>query len=187
MAKSEILSPFILSWESDKYTNNKYDRGKATKYGITLATWRKVGYDKNGDGVLNEEDVKLLTEDDFHRIFKRNYWDACKADQIKDQSVANLLVDFAYNSGVARVSRFIQRIVGVTADGIIGSRTINAINGYPRGQRQLFATLKQRRINYLNGVVIANPTQKKFYRGWMNRVNAIGYGTLTYKGKEHSV
>ena len=39
MAKSEILVPFILSWETDKYTNNKYDRGKATKYGITLATW----------------------------------------------------------------------------------------------------------------------------------------------------
>ena len=32
MAKSEILVPFILSWETDKYTNNKYDRGKATKY-----------------------------------------------------------------------------------------------------------------------------------------------------------
>ena len=96
MAKSEILVPFILSWETDKYTNNKYDRGKATKYGITLATWRRVGYDKNGDGVLNEEDVKRLTEEDFHRVFKQNYWNACKADKIQDQSVANMLVDFAY-------------------------------------------------------------------------------------------
>lgn len=186
MADSKVLSLFILSKEGG-YNNDKDDRGGATKFGITLATWRKVGYDKNGDGVLNEEDVKLLTEEDFHRVFKRNYWDACKADLIKDQSVANLLVDFAYNSGVARVSRFIQRIVGVTADGIIGSKTINAINNYPRGQRQLFATLKQRRINYLNGVVVANPAQKKFYNGWMNRVNDIGYGTLTYKGKEYSV
>lgn len=66
MADSSKLVPFILSWETDKYTNNKNDRGGATKFGITLATWRKVGYDKNGDGVLNEEDVKLLTEEDFH-------------------------------------------------------------------------------------------------------------------------
>lgn len=62
MADSSKLVPFILSWETDKYTNNKKDKGGPTKYGITLATWRKVGYDKNGDGVLNEEDVKLLTE-----------------------------------------------------------------------------------------------------------------------------
>ena len=68
MADSKKLVPFILSWETDKYTNNKNDRGGATKYGITLATWRRVGYDKNGDGVLNEEDVKLLTKDDFHRV-----------------------------------------------------------------------------------------------------------------------
>ena len=186
MADSSKLVPFILSKEGG-YSNDKDDKGGPTKHGITLATWRKVGYDKNGDGVINKEDIKLLTEYDFHRVFKRNYWDACKADQIKDQSVANLLVDFAYNSGVARVSKFIQKIVGVTADGTIGSKTINAINNYPRGQRQLFSTLKQRRINYLNGIVIANPTQKKFYNGWMNRVNAIGYGILTYKGKEHSV
>ena len=186
MADSSKLVPFILSKEGG-YSNDKDDKGGPTKHGITLATWRKVGYDKNGDGVINEKDIKLLTEDDFHRVFKRNYWDACKADQIKDQSVANLLVDFAYNSGVTRVSKFIQKIVGVTVDGIIGSKTINAINNYPRGQRQLFATLRQRRINYLNGIVIANPTQKKFYNGWMNRVNAIGYGTLTYKGEVHSV
>ena len=186
MADSSKLVPFILSKEGG-YVNDKDDSGGATNFGITLATWRKVGYDKNGDGVINEKDIKLLTEDDFHRVFKRNYWDACKADQIKDQSVANLLVDFAYNSGVTRVSKFIQKIVGVTVDGIIGSKTIQAINNYPRGQRQLFAALRQRRINYLNGIVIANPTQKKFYNGWMNRVNAIGYGTLTYKGEVHSV
>ncbi len=43
MAKSEILVPFILSWETDKYTNNKYDRGKATKYDITLLPGEKSG------------------------------------------------------------------------------------------------------------------------------------------------
>ena len=80
MAKSEILSEFVLSWESSKYTNRKSDRGNATKYGITLATWKKVGYGKNGDGVINAEDVKLLTKADYDRVFKRNYWDVSMAD-----------------------------------------------------------------------------------------------------------
>ena len=114
MADSKKLVPFILSWETDKYTNNKKDKGGPTKYGITLATWRRVGYDKNGDGVLNEEDVKLLTKDDFHRVFKQNFWNACKADKIQDQSVANMLVDFAYNSGVKRAATYLQLTLGIT-------------------------------------------------------------------------
>ena len=134
MADSKKLVPFILSWETDKYTNNKNDRGGATKYGITLATWRRVGYDKNGDGVLNEEDVKLLTKDDFHRVFKQNYWNACKADKIRDQSVANMLVDFAYNSGVSRAVTYLQLTLGITADGIIGNRHCSpSINLMVRG------------------------------------------------------
>lgn len=181
MADSKVLKPFVLSFEGG-YCNNRSDRGGATNKGVTIATFRSVfGKDKT------IEDLKNITDEQWEYIFKKYYWDACKADQIKDQSVANLLVDFAYNSGVARVSRFIQKIVGVTADGIIGSKTIHAINNYPRGQRQLFATLKQRRKKHYDGIVEADPKQKKFYDGWMNRVNAIGYGTLTYKGKVHSV
>ena len=57
MADSSKLVTFIISWETDKYTNNKKDKGGPTKYGITLATWRKVGYHKTADGVVYEEDV----------------------------------------------------------------------------------------------------------------------------------
>lgn len=174
MAKSEILVPFILSWETDKYTNNKYDRGKATKYGITLATWRRVGYDKNGDGVLNEEDVKLLTEEDFHRVFKKNYWNACKADQIQDQSVANMLVDFAYNSGVSRAVRHLQLTLGITADGIMGRKTLFAINK-SNGER-LFNRFKKTREGYLKS--IAKGKQKYFLDGWIRRLSYITYGHL---------
>lgn len=141
MADSAKLVPFILSWETDKYTNRKNDNGGPTKYGITLATWRKVGYDKNGDGVLNEEDVKLLTEEDFHRVFKENYWNACKADKIQDQSVANMLVDFAYNSGVNKAVKHLQLVLGITADGIIGNKTLHSINK-SNGER-LFEAFKK--------------------------------------------
>ena len=174
MADSSKLVPFILSWETDKYTNNKYDRGKATKYGITLATWRKVGYDKNGDGVLNEEDVKLLTKDDFHRVFKQNYWNACKADQIQDQSVANMLVDFAYNSGVSKAVKHLQLVLGITADGIIGNKTLYAINK-SNGER-LFEAFKKDRKAYLKGIAVGD--QKRFLKGWLRRLSYINYGNL---------
>lgn len=174
MADYSKLVPFILSWETDKYTNNKHDRGGATKYGITLATWRRVGYDKNGDGVLNEEDVKLLTEEDFHRVFKNNFWDACKADKIQDQSVANMLVDFAYNSGVKRAITYLQLTLGITADGIIGNKTLFAIN--KSNGEILFKRFKKTRKKYL--MSIAKGTQKDFLNGWLRRVSYMTYGHL---------
>ena len=171
MADSSKLVPFILSWETDKYTNNKKDKGGPTKYGITLATWRKVGYDKNGDGVLNEEDVKLLTEEDFHRVFKQNYWNACKADKIQDQSVANMLVDFAYNSGVSRAITYLQITLGITADGIIGNKTLFAVN--KANGKILFERFKKVRKCYLKSI-----TQKDFLKGWLRRLSYITYGHL---------
>lgn len=174
MADSSKLVPFILSWETDKYTNNKKDKGGPTKYGITLATWRKVGYDKNGDGVLNEEDVKLLTKDDFHRVFKQNFWNACKADKIQDQSVANMLVDFAYNSGVKRAATYLQLTLGITADGIIGNKTLFAIN--KSNGKRLFERFKKTREDYLKS--IAKGEQKDFLDGWLRRLSNITYEHL---------
>lgn len=174
MADSAKLVPFILSWETDKYTNRKNDNGGPTKYGITLATWRKVGYDKNGDGVLNEEDVKLLTEEDFHRVFKENYWNACKADKIQDQSVANMLVDFAYNSGVNKAVKHLQFVLGITADGIIGNKTLYAINK-SNGER-LFKAFKKDRKAYLKRIAVGY--QKGFLKGWLRRLSYITYGNL---------
>ena len=178
MADSKQLSKFVLSFESSKYTNRKSDRGRATKWGITLATWEKVGYDKNGDGVINAEDVKLLTEEDYNKVFKRNYWDACWGDQIKNQSVANLLVDFAYNSGVSRAVRYIQACVGTKQDGIMGPATVSAINNYAKGQWVLFDALKVKRIAYFHQIVKNDPKQEVNLNGWLRRVGNIQYGKL---------
>ena len=47
MARVEVLSPFILSWEGG-YVNDPCDAGGATNKGVTIATWKRQGYDKNG-------------------------------------------------------------------------------------------------------------------------------------------
>jgi len=59
MAKLENLSPLILKWEGG-YVNNPADLGGATNKGVTLSTWKQQGYDKNGDGVIDVEDLKLI-------------------------------------------------------------------------------------------------------------------------------
>ncbi len=181
MADYRKLAPFVQSREGG-FSNNKYDSGKETMRGVTLATFRSVfGADKT------VSDLKAITDEEWNTIFKRFYWDKCGGDDINDQSVANMLVDYAWHSGVGKAVKKMQLLVGTASDGVAGAKTVSAINGYARGQRALFATLKQRRLAHLEGIASVNPSQRAFLKGWKNRVNAIGYGTLTYDGKVHQV
>lgn len=174
MAEIKKFEPFILKWEGGaKYTNKKSDKGGATKYGITIATWRTVGYDKNGDGKIDEKDVKLITEDDFKKVLKCNFWDKWKADQIKNQKVAEILVDWLWNSGKWGIIKP-QQLLGVKADGIVGVKTLAAVNNYPN-QRKLFESLKNARKAYIDKVIKNDPSQIVNKKGWLNRINSIVY------------
>lgn len=175
MAKLETLWPFILSWEGG-FANVKGDRGGATKYGVTISTWKAQGYDKDGDGDIDVDDLKLITAADAMRICRLNYWNRWKADEIKDQSVANLLVDFVWASGSHGIKRP-QMVLGVKADGIVGPKTIAAINNWKGGQRALFDAIKRDRTDFVNS--IATGSQAKFKVGWLNRLKSIKYGSLT--------
>lgn len=172
MADVNKLVPFILRWESDKYVNDPADRGGPTKYGITLATWRHVGYDKDGDGRINAEDIKRLDKSDFARVLKRNFWDRWQADRIKSQSVADMLVDWVWTSGVYGI-KIPQSLLGVKIDGVVGPQTITAVNS--QEPHKLFDRIKKERLRFVARIVRNNPGQKRFLNGWNNRINALTF------------
>lgn len=130
--------------------------------GITLATYRQYfGSDKT------IADLKAMPYSQWRYIMKRGYWDKACADSIKNQSVAELIVDFCVNSGVGMLKK-IQSLVGVTADGIIGPKSLAAINGAP--QMLLFnAIMAERRSKYYE-IVANNYSQKVNLNGWLNRL-----------------
>lgn len=176
MANIKVLAPFILSWEGG-FSNHPADKGGATNKGVTLATWRAQGYDKNGDGNIDIEDLKMLTNDDaINVVMKPHYWDRWKANHIKSQSIANIVVDWVWGSGAHGITN-VQKLLGVKVDGIVGEKTLAALNA--QEPKLFFAKIKRERIAFLQRLVKNNPSQKVFEKGWLKRLNCINYGSLT--------
>jgi len=161
MADINLLVPKILKWEGG-YVNNPFDKGGATNMGVTLATWQHLGHP-----TATEDDIKNLTQDDFKMVL-RQYWNQWQADQIVNQSIAEILVDWVWGSGIWGI-KIPQQILGVVADGQVGAHTLAAINS--ANQADLFNKLFEARQNFLNQIVDNNPTQKVFLQGWLNRLN----------------
>jgi len=169
MANIQLLAPLILKWEGG-YTNNPADLGGATNKGVTLSVWKQQGYDKNDDGGIDVEDLKLLSaEDVVERILRPHYWNRWQADRIPAQALANILVDWVWCSGSYGI-KIPQSVLALKSDGIVGEKTLRAVNDYPDPEG-LFDKIKQVRRAYLNMICIDRPANKRFLKGWLNRLN----------------
>ena len=135
--------------------------------------WQEHGHDKDGDGDIDAEDIMKLGEDDARYIAKKIFWDYFLADFILNESVAQFIVDWGYNSGRKTVAKIVQRLVKVEVDGLVGPRTLTAINA--ADQEWLFNQLKIDRKVFLNSIIKRRPDQIVFYDGWMNRVNSFQF------------
>jgi len=161
MADINLLVPKILKWEGG-YVNNPFDKGGATNMGVTLAAWQHLGHP-----VATEKDIKNLTHDDF-KIVLRQYWNQWQADRIENQSIAEILVDWVWGSGIWGI-KIPQQLLGVKPDGQVGNKTLTAINGYDAAE--LHKMIWEAREQFLQNIVKNNASQNIFLKGWLNRLN----------------
>ena len=96
------------------YVNHPKDPGGETNLGVTKRVYEKWGGTK---------DMKDLTFDDVAPIYKKNYWNRCKCDDL-ESGVDWVVFDWAVNSGTGRSAKAIQKICGAAQDGAIGPKTL---------------------------------------------------------------
>lgn len=166
MADVRKLKPFILKWEGG-FVDDPADLGGATNKGVTIGTYKEYRK-KKGLPEPTVEDLKKLSDDEWTDILKTYYWDRWKADQIQNQSIANILVDWVWASGVHGI-KIPQGILEVSADGIAGKNTIAAINAY-QPQAELFGRIKQARYDFIDRICEKRTANNKFRNGWRNRI-----------------
>ena len=166
MADIKNLIPILQKWEGG-FANDPDDLGGATMAGITMRTF--IAYrKKKGLPLPTIGDLKDISPDEWEAILKLFFWDKWQADQINNQSIANILVDWAFNSGNVGI-KIVQKILGLVEDGIVGYNTLYAIN--TANQKGLFQEIKQAREQFYWDIVKFRPSQQKFIKGWMNRLS----------------
>ena len=99
------------------YVNHPKDPGGETNLGVTKRVYEKWGGTK---------DMKDLTVEDVAPIYKKEYWDRCKCDDL-ESGVDWAVFDWAVNSGTGRAAKAIQKICGAAQDGAIGPKTLALI------------------------------------------------------------
>ena len=171
MADVNKLVPHILKFEGG-FVNDPDDLGGATNKGVCYRTY-KLYCSRKKCSVPTIEDLKAITDEEFADILKSMYWDACRADYIESQSIANAIVDWAWHSGTVTASKEVQKVLGVSADGVIGNITLAAINS--RSPLPLFGAIQQARKAYIERICLARPINMKYHKGWMNRINSLQF------------
>jgi len=171
MADINKYFPKVLAFEGG-FVNDPGDHGHETNMGITLSTWKSMGYDKNRDGRIDEEDIKILTKYDVRMVLKRGYWDRWQADLIQNQSLAEILVDWTWCSGKWGII-WPQRLLGIKADGMVGNFTLASLNSVPPAE--FHAKVLAARVAFVHEICQRDPSQAVFIKGWLNRIQSFRF------------
>lgn len=156
-----IARNYWSNWEGWKYIDQYKNQFKTAKTSLSLAEWI------NASAKVKTEPVGDLVS----FFYKNNFWSSLKLDFVNDQQLANSIYDFAVNSGVNRSVKYIQEVVGVKTDGVIGPNTIKAINNSdPEFTLEKFN--KKRELFYRS---IAKGDQSQFLKSWLSRLKKYQY------------
>lgn len=182
MANFSLYYPKLLVYEggyaSAAYAAKMGDTGGETYLGIAR------NYNKNWPGwqIIDAYKVKngepkynsKIDDPELYRlaglISKADYWDKMKLDQVHNQSVAEMIGDYGFNSGISTSVKATQNIIGTKVTGVITDDDIQKINA--ENSLVLFTTLQSKRVNMIKNSTKITP---KFKAGLTTRAMSFKF------------
>jgi len=155
MSKFDEIIEGVLKHEGG-YVNDPTDLGGETNYGITKRFYPDV-------------DIKNLTKEGAKEIYKKDYWDKNKVDDLPDD-LKHIYFDMCVNQGRGTAVKVLQRAINgkggkIAVDGGFGPGTKGALAKYkPSVER-----VRCYRLKHYYDLVNKKPEQEKFLFGWYRR------------------
>lgn len=144
----------LLLGHEGGFSDHAADPGGKTRYGITEAVARQAGY---------TGDMRQLPVEMAKQIYLKRYWKTISADDLPP-GIRYTVFDAAVNSGPVQAIRWLQRALGVNADGVIGPKTLAA--AYAQNMDALRMRMLAQRLRFMAGL----PNWPAFSRGWAARI-----------------
>lgn len=146
------------------FVNHPKDPGGMTNLGVTARVWEEwLGRP------VSEKEMRALTPTMVKPLYKRKYWDACRADELVS-GVDYAVFDVAVNSGPGRAIKILQSCVGVPADGGFGPTTMAAVAQFKgESAKMLIEDYCAKRLEFLQSL----RTFPTFGKGWSRRVAEV--------------
>ena len=158
----DVCLALMLAHEGG-FVNHPSDPGGMTNLGVTKRVWEEwVGHE------VDEKQMRALTPETVAPLYKRKYWDACRADDLVG-GVDYCVFDVAVNSGPGRAVKFLQSCIGVAVDGGFGSATLAAVKKAEEDPATLIELYCAKRLEFLQSL----KTFETFGKGWSRRVQEV--------------
>lgn len=151
----------VLAHEGN-FVNHPADPGGPTNKGVTQRVYdayRKV------KGLVSRS-VKFIDAIETEEIYRKQYWRMVKGDDLP-AGLDYAVFDFAVNSGISRAVKYLQKLVGINADGALGLESMSAIFAAAKADEEaLIIKYCANRLAFLKSL----PTFPTFGKGWSRRV-----------------
>lgn len=152
------LPSWALDWILEAeggFSDDPDDSGGMTKFGISHKAYPAL-------------DIANLTKEEAGRIYQRDYWDAVKAGEMPE-SIALAVFDGAVISGPVASVRWLQTIMDVNVDGVVGAETLRAVWAREVTGQTLVSYLARRAVHFAE-ITRQRVSQRKYERGWYLRL-----------------
>lgn len=152
------------------FSDHPADKGGATNRGITQAVYD----DWRSSRGFPRQPVSGISGDEVRSIYLARYWLLGKCDQLP-APLDYVHFDGCVNHGIGQASKFLQRALGVVADGAIGPITLAAVREEDRAGRvdDICASILDQREEFYTRLTIKDPKQSVFLKGWLGRIVGI--------------